>query len=35
MKTPDKGRARFGRELDTFALEVIFLVLEFVFVIFG
>jgi len=35
MSTPDKGRARFGRELDTFVLEVIFLVLEFVLMIFG
>ena len=27
MTTPDKGRAKFGRQLDAFVLEVIFQVI--------
>jgi len=34
MKTQPEQRAKFGRELDEFVLEVIFLALELVFTIF-
>ena len=34
MKTQKQQRAEFGRELDALLLEVIFLILEFVLIIF-